>query len=105
MEEEKKKTTFLFIFSTYLLVILLEFRSGDLIGCKIKFRIQQVPTWHTFDKPRYPKNKKYLKTYDDDIMITLFQVFLIFEIEGSVKSMSSGYLLDAEFNYVSNELS
>ena len=30
------------------------------IGCGIKFRIQWVPTWHTFDGPLYSKYKKYL---------------------------------------------
>ena len=66
MEEEKKKTTFLFVFLTYLPVFLLKFRSGELVGCGIKFRIQRVPTQHTFDGPRYPKNKKYLKKWNDD---------------------------------------
>ena len=64
-----------------------------------------VPTRHTFDGPRYPKNKKYLKKWNDDIIIPFFQVFLVFGVEGSVKSMSSGYSLDAEFNSASNELS
>src|SRR5713226_2545267 len=86
-----KKTTFLFVFLTYLPMFLLKFRSGDLVGCGIKFRIQRVPTQHTFDRPRYPKNKKYLK-----------KVFLVFGVAGSVKSMQSGYSLDAEFNFVSN---
>ena len=65
MEEEKKKTTFLFVFLTYLPVFLLNFRSGELVGCRNKFYIQRVPTWHTFDGPRNPKNKKYLKKRDD----------------------------------------
>ena len=30
-------------------------------SCGTKFRIQRVPTRHTFDGLRYPKNKKYLK--------------------------------------------
>ena len=68
MEEEKKKTNFLFVFSTYLPVILLKFRSRELVGCKIKFRIQWVPTWHIFDRPRYPKNKN---------IITFFQVLFL----------------------------
>ena len=100
-----KKKLFLFVFLTYLPVFLLKFRSGQLIGCGIKFRIQPVPTWHTFDWPRYPKNKKYLKKHDDDVIITFFQVFLVFGIAGPVKSMPIGYLLDVEFNYASNELS
>ena len=40
-----------------------------------------------FDGPHYPKNKKYLKKRDDDIAITFFQVFLIFGVVGSIKSM------------------
>ena len=34
-----------------------------------------------------------------------FQVFLVFWVAGSVKSMPSGYSLDAEFNSASNKLS
>ena len=56
-----KKPLFLFIFSAYLPLFLLKFRSGDLVGCEIKFCIQRVPTWHTFYGPHYPKNNKYLK--------------------------------------------
>ena len=94
MEEEKKKTAFLFVFSTYLPVFLLKFRSGELVGCGIEFRIQRVPTRHTFDGPHYPKNKKYLKKCDDDVIIMFFQVFLVFGVAGSEKSMSSGYSLE-----------
>ena len=70
-----KKLLFLFVFLTYLLVFLLKFRSGELIGCGIKFRIQQVPTRHTFDGPRYPKNKKYLK---NGMMMSSFHFFRYF---------------------------
>ena len=54
---------------------------------------------------KYPlgKNKKYMKKRDDDVIITFFHVFLVFGVEGSVKSMQRGYLLDAELNSVSNE--
>ena len=63
----KKTSFFLFVFSTYLPVFLLKFRSRELVGCGIKLRIQRVSTRHTFDGPRYPKNKKYLKKRDDDV--------------------------------------
>ena len=105
LEEEKKKTTFLFVFLTYLPVFLLKFRSGELVGCGIKFCIQRVPTQYTFDEPRYPKNKKYLKKWNDDVIISFFQVFLVFGVAGTVKSMPSGCSLDAKFNSASNELS
>ena len=100
-----KKTTFLFVFFKYLPVFLLKFRSGELVGCRIKFCIRRVPSRHTFDGPRYPKNKKYLKKWNDDVIIPFFQVFLVFGVAGSVKSMPSGYSLDGEFNSTSNELS
>ena len=80
-----KKTTFLFVFLTYLLVFLLKFRLGEIVRCRIKFCIQQVPTRHTFDGPHYPKNKKYLKKRDDDIIIMFFQVFLIFGVAGPIQ--------------------
>ena len=101
----KKPLSFLFVFSTYLPVFLLKFRLGEIAGCRIKFRIQRVPTRNTFDGPRYPKNKKYLKKCDDDVIITFFQVFLVFGVARSVKSIPSGYSLDTEFNSAQNDLS
>ena len=101
----KRKLLFLFVFLPYLLMFLVKFKVGELIGCGIKLHIQWVPTLHTFYRTRYPKNKKYLKKCDDDIIITFFQVFLVFGVAGSVKSMPSGYSLDAEFNSTSNKLS
>ena len=83
----------MFVFSTYLIVFLLKFRSGELVGCGIWFRIQRVPTVHAFDGPCYPKNKKYLKKRDDDVIITFFQVFLVFGVTESIKSMQCGYKL------------
>ena len=55
--EEAVERKELFVFLTYLLVFLLKFRSGELVGCGIKFRIQRVPTRHTFDGLRYPKTR------------------------------------------------
>ena len=56
----------------------------------IKFRIQRVPTWHTFDRPRYPKNKKCLKKHDDDVIIMFFQVFIVFGVGGMLKVCNVG---------------
>ena len=39
-----------------------------------------------------------------DVIIMFFQVFHVFRVVGSVKSMPSGYSLDAKFNFASNEL-
>ena len=98
-----KKLLFLFVFSTYLPVFLLNFWSREFVGCGIKFHIQQVSTRHTFDGPRYPKTKKYLKKCDDNVIIMFFRVFLVFWVVRFVKSMQSGYSLDAEFNSASRE--
>ena len=62
----------MFVFSTYLLMFLLNFQSRELVGCGIEFHIQRVPTRHTFDGPRYPKNKKYPK----NVMMTSSSCFL-----------------------------
>ena len=80
----------MFVFLTYIPVVLLKFRSRELVGCGIKFQIQQVPTLHTFDRAHYPKNKKYLKKCGDDVIITFFQVFLVFGVARSIKSMPKG---------------
>ena len=92
------------VFLTYLPMFLLKFRSRELVGCGIKLRIQRVPTRHTFDGPSYPKKKKYLKNGMMTSSFHFFQVFLLFGVAGSIKSMPSGYSLDAEFNSTSNEL-
>ena len=73
----KKKLLFLFVFSTYLPVFLLKFWQGELLGCRIKFQIQRVPTWHTFDGTRYPKNKKYLKKCDISIDLNFMKTWNI----------------------------
>ena len=78
----KKKLLFSFVFSTYLPAFLLKFQLEELVGCGIKFLIQRVPTWHNFHRPRYPKNKKYLKKHDNDVIIMFYKVFLIFGIVG-----------------------
>ena len=40
-----------------------------------------------------------------NLIITFFQVFLIFGVAGSIKSMQCGYSLDVELNSPSNKLS
>ena len=39
----------------------------------------------------------------DDVIISFFQVFLVFGVAGSVKSMPNGYSMDAKLNSASNE--
>ena len=75
MEEKRKKLLFVFVFSTYLPMILLKFWSRELIGCGIWFFMQRVPTVHTFDRSLYPEKNKYLKKHDDDVIIMFFRYF------------------------------
>ena len=98
----KKTTLFVRIFDISPCVFT-QISIRDLVGCVIWFCIQRVPTLHTSEGPCYPKNNKYLKTRDDDIIITLFQIFLVFGVAGSVKNMQCGHALDAESNFASNE--
>ena len=51
-------------------MLLLKFRLGEIVGCEMKLCIQRVHTQHTFDGPRYPKNKKYLEKKRDDDMFS-----------------------------------
>ena len=62
--KQVKKLFFQLVFSTYLLVILIKFWSGALIGWGIQFRIQRVPTCNAFGGPHYTKNEKYMKKCD-----------------------------------------
>ena len=92
-----KKLLFQLIFSTYLPMVLLKFQLATLIGWGIQFRIQRVPTWHTFGGPRSMKDKKYMKKCDakwvlvgcgiESINITFFHVSLVFRGTGSTKRM------------------
>ena len=99
MEEEKKKTTFLFVFFTYLPVRLLKFRSGELVGCGIALPLDAELNSASNE---YPLG---ILLTNPAVIIMFFQVFLVFGVARSVKSMPSGYVLDAKFNSASNELS
>ena len=85
----------------------------------------QTPAY--FWQTPLPQKQEIPEKCDDDVIITFFQVFLVFGVAGfiksmssgysffqvflvfgvarSIKSMPSGYSLDAEFNFVSNKLS
>ena len=96
-----KKLILLVVFSTYLPVFLCKFWSRELIGCGIKFHIQRVPTLHTFDGPRYPKNKKYLKKRDHH---HIFSGISCFWGSGVRQKYAEWVLVGWEFNSASNEL-
>ena len=52
--------------------------------------------FHTFDGPYYMKNEKYMKNVTTN-------VFLIFCVAGSIKSMQIRCSLDEELKFSSNE--
>ena len=93
-----KKLPFQLVFSTYLHVVLLKFQLGALFRWGIQFRIQQVPTWHTFGGPRSTKKQEIHEKCNADINIMFFMYFLFFRGLGYTKSMPSGYSLDAELH-------
>ena len=57
---------------------------------------------HTSDGPYYTKKEKYMKNVTAN---TFFDVFLIFHVAWSIKSMQNGYSLDEELKFLSNEYS
>ena len=72
---------------------LLKFREGGLVGCEIKFHIQRVPTLQTFKRPRYPKNKKYLKKGHDDIIMMFFSGISCFWGRGACQNYAEWVLV------------
>ena len=73
-----KKTTFFVRISDISPCVFTQISIGRARWMWNFIHIQGVPTLHTFYGPRYPKNKKYLKKCDDDVIITCFQIFLVF---------------------------
>ena len=72
--------------------------------CGIEFRIQWVPTRHTFDGPLPQKQKIPRKTWWW-CHHHIFKVFNVCWEAGSVKSIHCGYSLDPKFNSASKKLS
>ena len=76
-----KKNYFFVRISTYLPVFLLKFWARGLVGCRIQFHIQWVPTLHIFYRRRYPKNKKCLK----NVVMTSSSCFLGISFFGGIE--------------------
>ena len=83
MEEEKKKTTFLFVFSTYLPVFLLKLDWESSLDAELNYASNEYPLGILLTDPATPKTRNTWKN----------------------GMMTSGYSLDVEFNSASNELS
>ena len=101
-----KKTTF---FCSYFRHISLCFYSNfnreSSLDAEFDSASNEYPHCILLTDPATPKTRNAWKKCNDDVIITFFQVFLVFWVAGFVKSVSSGYSLDAEFNFASNELS
>ena len=72
--KEKKKLILQLVSSIYLPMVLLKFQARALVGCQIQLHIQGVPTLHTFDRPHYMKNEKYMEKHMQESE-TFFYVF------------------------------
>ena len=99
----KRKLLFVFVFSTYLPVFLMKFRLRELVGCIIWFASNKYSHCILLIDPSTPKT---INTWKNVMMMSsssFFQVFLVLGVVGFIKSMPSGYSLDAEFDYVSKE--
>ena len=88
-----KKLLFLFVFSTYLPVFLLKFRSGEFFGCGIN----EYPLSILLTDPATPKPKKIPEKTWWWCHHHAFHLFLVFGVAGSIKSMLSGYSLGQVF--------
>ena len=97
-----KKLLFYLYFQHISLCFYSNFDWESLLDAELNSTSNEYPLGILLD---YPKNKKYLKKWNDDLIIPFFQVFIVFWVAGSVKIMPIGYSLDAEFNSASNELS
>ena len=62
-------------------MVLLKFQSGAFVGLGIQFRIQRVPTWHTFGGPYSMKNKNYMKKRDADGWGIQFRIQRVLTVE------------------------
>ena len=112
MEEEKKKTTFFVCIFEISPCVFTQISLGRTRWMQNLILHPTSTHWAYFWRnPLPPKTRntwknvmmKYLRKRDDHIIITFFQVFLVFQVARSAKSMPSGYSLDVEFNSTSNK--
>ena len=73
------------------------FDRESLLDAELNFTSNEYPLGIFFTGPATPKTRNTWK----NVIIPFFQVFLIFGVARSAKSMSSGYSLDEKFNYAS----
>jgi len=97
---KRRKLLFLIVFLAYLLIGLLKFKVSTLVGCIIKFFIQQVAITHTFENIYIDKNWRYIKKV---CWACIFNVYSSFINVDLLRSMHNGHLLDSECNSTSKK--
>ena len=85
-----KKTTFVFVFLTYLPVFYSNSERESSLDAEFNSESNEYPLDIIFTDPSTPKTRN---TWKNVMMMSsshFFQVFLVFGVEGSIKSMKSG---------------
>ena len=98
MEEEKKKLIF-YLYFQHISPCFYSNLDAELNSTSNEYPLNILLMDSTTQKKEIPEK------CDDDVIIMFFQVFIFLGVEGPIKTMSSGYSLDAEFNSTSNKLS
>ena len=96
MEQEKKKLLFGSYFRHISLCFYSNFDWESSLVVELNYSSNEYPLGYFWQAP-LPQKQEIPKKCDDDVIITFFQVFLVFWVVGPIKSMLSGYSLDAEF--------
>ena len=100
----KKNYFFCSYFRHISLCFYSNFDRESLLDVELNFASNEYPLGILLMDPTTPKTRNTWKTWWWHHH-HVFQVFLVFGVAGSVKSMPSGYSLDAELNSASNKLS
>ena len=96
----KKRYFFCSYFRHISLCFYSNFKRETLLDAEFNSTSSEYPHCMLLTDHATPKTRNTWK----NVIITFFQVFLVFGVAGSVKSMQCRYLLDAESNSAFNEL-
>ena len=99
-----KKTTFICLYFRHISPCFYSnFDQESSLDVELNSASDEYPLDILLTDPATPKTRNTWKTWWW-CHHHIFQIFLVFGVGGSVKSMQSGYSLDAEFNSASNEI-
>ena len=102
-----KKTTFFVHIFDISPCVFTQFLSGERsLDASFNSTSNGYPHCILLIDPSTPKIRNtWKKKCDDDVIITFFQVFMVFGVAVSIKSMQCEYSLDEGLNFSSNDLS